>query len=202
MSREELNNGTKGQKITVKLIERDEWNGKSIWEVSNVDQIDFVYGGHAKSLPAGSRFEYTDALDTTTEEVEGTVWSQGILSACDVTLGEFEQMLEATWKLDDWKGGVLEYLEDLYENGTSGTSWGSMLADIIEYVNYNAMISEDELAELKKKAKAYDSLIEKQVAGGSVGGKKSSANMTAEERKARAKKAVQARIKKYGQKND
>jgi len=35
---------------------------------------------------------------------------------------------------------------------------------------------------------------------GKRGGKKSSANMTPEERSARAKKAVEARIKKYGQK--
>lgn len=57
-------------------------------------------------------------------------------------------------------------------------------------------ISLQEYKELVRKAEAYD----KMNAGAKVGGKKSSANMTPEERSARAKKAVQARIAKYGQK--
>lgn len=48
------------------------------------------------------------------------------------------------------------------------------------------------------KAEAYDKLMKSR----SDGGKKSSTNMTAEQRSARAKKAVQARIKKYNQKTD
>lgn len=51
----------------------------------------------------------------------------------------------------------------------------------------------DEFAELKRKAESYDKL--------SGGGKKSSANMTPEQRRERAKKAVAARIAKYGQKS-
>lgn len=54
-----------------------------------------------------------------------------------------------------------------------------------------------EIEELRAKAEAYDRLIKSH----SDGGKKSSTNMTAEQRKARAKKAVQARIKKYNQKS-
>ncbi len=50
--------------------------------------------------------------------------------------------------------------------------------------------------ELIRKAEAYD----KMNAGASVGGKKAWAGLTPEERSARAKKAVEARIKKYGQK--
>lgn len=57
-------------------------------------------------------------------------------------------------------------------------------------------IPESEYNELVRKAKAYD----KMNAGSSKGGKKTWANLTPEERSARAKKAVQARIKKYGQK--
>lgn len=54
----------------------------------------------------------------------------------------------------------------------------------------------DEYNELTRKAEAYDKLS----VGGKTGGKKSSAKLTPEQRKERAKKAVEARIKKYGQK--
>lgn len=57
-------------------------------------------------------------------------------------------------------------------------------------------IPKDEYDELRRKADAYD----KMNAGASVGGKKAWAGLTPEERSARAKKAVEARIKKYGQK--
>lgn len=57
-------------------------------------------------------------------------------------------------------------------------------------------VSLQEYKELKRKAEAYEKLSN----GGKSGGKKSSANMTPEQRSARAKKAVEARIKKYGQK--
>lgn len=50
--------------------------------------------------------------------------------------------------------------------------------------------------ELIRKAKAYDNMT----AHLGAAGKKSSANLTPEQRKARAKKAVEARIAKYGQK--
>lgn len=54
-----------------------------------------------------------------------------------------------------------------------------------------------EYAELKRKADAYD----KMNAGASTGGKKAWAKLTSEQRSERAKKAVQARIAKYGQKS-
>ncbi len=57
-------------------------------------------------------------------------------------------------------------------------------------------IPKSEYLELKRKADAYD----KMNAGASTGGKKTWAKLTPEERSARAKKAVQARIAKYGQK--
>ena len=53
----------------------------------------------------------------------------------------------------------------------------------------------------------YNALLEKERAynriksNNSVAGKKSSVKLTPEERSARAKKAVEARIKKYGQKS-
>lgn len=52
-----------------------------------------------------------------------------------------------------------------------------------------------EFNELKQKAEAYDKIN----AGSSKGGKASWAKLTPEQRSARAKKAVQARIKKYNQ---
>lgn len=57
-------------------------------------------------------------------------------------------------------------------------------------------ITVDEYKELKDKAKKYDKIV----SAGSTGGKKSVANMTAEQLSARAKKAVEARIKKHNQK--
>lgn len=57
-------------------------------------------------------------------------------------------------------------------------------------------ISKKEYEELKRKAKAYDNMT----AHLGEAGKKSSANLTPEQRKERAKKAVEARIVKYGQK--
>lgn len=57
-------------------------------------------------------------------------------------------------------------------------------------------ITVNEYKELKAKAKKYDKIV----SAGSAGGKKSVANMTAEQLSARAIKAVEARIKKYGQK--
>lgn len=56
-------------------------------------------------------------------------------------------------------------------------------------------IPKDEYLELKRKAEAYD----KMNAGASAGGKKAWADLTTEQRSERAKKAVQARIAKYGQ---
>lgn len=57
-------------------------------------------------------------------------------------------------------------------------------------------ISIKEYKELQRKAKAYDNMT----AHLGAAGKKSSANLTPEQRKARAKKAVETRIAKYGQK--
>lgn len=57
-------------------------------------------------------------------------------------------------------------------------------------------IPKSEYVELVRKADAYD----KMSAGASIGGKKAWASLTPEQRSARAKKAVEARIKKYGQK--
>jgi len=58
-------------------------------------------------------------------------------------------------------------------------------------------ISRDEYNELKRKADAYD----KMNAGSSKGGKRAWASLTPEQRSERAKKAVAARIAKYGQKS-
>lgn len=55
----------------------------------------------------------------------------------------------------------------------------------------------EEYKELKRKAEAYDRMN----IGSSTGGKKSSANLTPQQRSERAKKAVAARIAKYGQKS-
>lgn len=57
-------------------------------------------------------------------------------------------------------------------------------------------IPKSEYDELKRKADAYD----KMNAGSSLGGKISSAKLTPEQRRERAKKAVAARMTKYGQK--
>lgn len=54
-------------------------------------------------------------------------------------------------------------------------------------------IEENELNSLRAKAEAYDEMIKKR----SLGGKISAQKLTPEERSARAKKAVQARIAKY-----
>ncbi len=61
-------------------------------------------------------------------------------------------------------------------------------------------ISLQEYEELKRKARAYDELSAGFSARGRIGGRKSSSNLTPEQRHERAKKAVAARIKKYGQK--
>lgn len=52
-----------------------------------------------------------------------------------------------------------------------------------------------EAEEIAIKAQKYDEMIARRAAGG----KKAAANMTAAERSARAKRAVDARIKKLGQ---
>ncbi len=52
------------------------------------------------------------------------------------------------------------------------------------------------MKDLKRKAELYEKMIKSR----SAGGKKAASNMTPEQRKERAKKAVQARIKKYNQK--
>lgn len=57
-------------------------------------------------------------------------------------------------------------------------------------------ITIDEYNELKEKAKKYDKIV----SSGSKGGVAGQAKFTAKERSARAKKAVEARIKKYKQK--
>lgn len=56
-------------------------------------------------------------------------------------------------------------------------------------------ISAEEYKTLKQKAESYDRIS----AGFSKAGKKSSAKLTPEQRSERAKKAVAARIAKYGQ---
>ena len=52
-----------------------------------------------------------------------------------------------------------------------------------------------ELQELRRKAELYDKIGK----NNSIAGKKSAANMTPEQRSEKAKKAVAARIAKYGQ---
>lgn len=59
----------------------------------------------------------------------------------------------------------------------------------------------EEYKRLKQKADAYDLEHAKKGTAGSAGGKKSSANLTPEQRRERAKKAVAARMAKYGQKS-
>lgn len=58
-------------------------------------------------------------------------------------------------------------------------------------------IPKSEYLELKRKADAYDKIKN----NNSNAGKASARNLTPEQRSARAKKAVEARIKKYGQKS-
>lgn len=57
-------------------------------------------------------------------------------------------------------------------------------------------IPKTEYAELKRKAEAYDKIK----GNNSKAGKVSASKLTPEQRSARAKKAVEARMKKYGQK--
>ena len=59
----------------------------------------------------------------------------------------------------------------------------------------NVTISEEEYAELKRKAEAYDKIR----GNNSRAGRTSASKMTPEQLSARAKKAVEARIKKYNQ---
>lgn len=58
-----------------------------------------------------------------------------------------------------------------------------------------------EYDELKRKADAYDMQKARLAKSNSIAGKASASKLTPEERLARAKKAVQARIAKYGQQN-
>lgn len=58
-------------------------------------------------------------------------------------------------------------------------------------------VPKNEYDKLRRKADAYDRMN----AGSSAGGKKSSANLTPDQRRERAKKAVAARMAKYGQKS-
>lgn len=61
-------------------------------------------------------------------------------------------------------------------------------------------IPKDEYNELKRKADAYDTQKARLAVSNSRAGRMSASKLTPEERSARAKKAVEARIKKYGQK--
>lgn len=61
-------------------------------------------------------------------------------------------------------------------------------------------ISLQEYNELKRKAEAYDQIKEVRSKANSISGKASAAKLTPEQRRERAKKAVAARIAKYGQK--
>lgn len=62
-------------------------------------------------------------------------------------------------------------------------------------------ISLQEYNELKRKADAYDRSREIRSKTNSAAGKASAAKLTPEQRRERAKKAVAARIAKYGQKS-
>lgn len=71
-----------------------------------------------------------------------------------------------------------------------------MLKSASRKVNMETIaIPKDEYSELKRKADAYDRMN----VGASTGGKKAWAALTAEQRSERARKAVRARIVKYGQ---
>lgn len=61
-------------------------------------------------------------------------------------------------------------------------------------------IPRQEYEELLRKAKAYDEQKAKLSKSNSIAGKASASKLTPEQRSERAKKAVEARIKKYGQK--
>ena len=58
-------------------------------------------------------------------------------------------------------------------------------------------IPKSEYLELKRRAEAYDKIKAKN----STAGKASASSLTPEQRRERAKKAVQARIAKYGQRS-
>lgn len=64
------------------------------WAVRPVITITFVEGGWLRVLPNTTEFRYIAPDGYTREDVEDYVKTRGILDACDISDGDFEQMLE------------------------------------------------------------------------------------------------------------
>ncbi len=65
----------------------------------------------------------------------------------------------------------------------------------------NITIPIEEYNELKRKSEAYDKMHAQRIKATSAAGKASISNLTPEQRSERARKAVAARMTKYGQKS-
>ena len=124
-----------------------------------------------------------------------------------ITEGQIEQTTiyfdksEAESAKQQYLGGLSERDRDNVECSLTETTMEAVVADL-----RNSQMDDFEIwsalgnmvdghAELERKAAAYD----KMNAGSVKGGKRAWANLTPEQRSERAKKAVEARIKKYGQ---
>lgn len=63
-------------------------------ESADIGTITFVEGGWLRVLPNTTEFRYIAPDGYTREDVEDYVETRGILDACDISDGDFEQMLE------------------------------------------------------------------------------------------------------------
>lgn len=88
------NAATKNANFTIKGIERDDYRDQSIWTIATTSPISIEAGGLCRILPAGSVFKYTDAYEADEDEVLDCILARGILDACNISDGAFEQMLE------------------------------------------------------------------------------------------------------------
>lgn len=77
--------------ISVKLVERDEGNDKSIWVVTTTTPIDFIApSGLLRTVPEDSEFKFEGEFDATEDEATCYVKARGLLDACGVSDADFE----------------------------------------------------------------------------------------------------------------
>lgn len=92
MSDYNYNDRTKNAAIEVTLLERRDRQDDSVWSVKTLDAIPVEDG--SRYLPKGSEFKYIGSYEDDENEVYYYLYVHGILSACNISVADFQKMLE------------------------------------------------------------------------------------------------------------
>ena len=87
------NDQTKHADITAELVERDERNNKSVWDIKLNENI-LIDIEHERYLKAGTTFKHEGCYDDEKLDIEGYIYFRGIQATCNISDYEIEARLE------------------------------------------------------------------------------------------------------------